>query len=64
MHDVCVCLCVLPVSHVHDGQERYLEIVMEMMVKYNSSGKQRDYARLSHPENINTVYAKVKVFIE
>merc|ERR1712110_993465 len=24
-------------------------------------GKQRDYARLSHPENINTVYAKATV---
>ena len=24
-------------------------------------GKQRDYAKLSHPANVNTVYAKVTV---
>ena len=33
MHDVCVCLCVLPVSHVHDGQARYSEFIGAMMIK-------------------------------
>ena len=42
------------------GQTRYQDKLFAYNDnKLNCLGKQRDYARLSHPENINTVYAKV-----
>lgn len=42
------------------GQVSRWNHLHEKIMKWNCLGKQRDYARLSHPENINTVYAKVK----
>ena len=44
-----------------------LVLVLEMMMMVLGSpaqdrpAKQRDYAQLSHPANVNTVYAKVTV---